>query len=308
MKGIEKAEIFYTEYGINMLKSDFPDLLPRLAAGIAGRGSECFGYDDEVSSDHDFFPGFTIWLSDRDEEKYGFKLSCACNELLRIHAGCGKIQRSCLGTNERKVMRITDFFRHHLGFSGAPESWRQWLYTPEYAFAEVLNGKIFYDGSGEFSGIRKQIASSMPEDVRRKKIAARAIMIAQSGQYNFARCLKHGEYAAAEIALAEFAQNCVSLIFLLNRRFAPYYKWMFRALAELPVLPSVSSMLKTLLTGKNPPDQRVELIENICAQIISELAVQQLSTLSDSYLEPHAFAVLDGIVDRELRSMHIMEG
>lgn len=31
----------------------------------------------------------------------------------------------------------------------------------------------------------------MPEDVRRKKLAARLIFMAQSGQYNYSRCLGH---------------------------------------------------------------------------------------------------------------------
>ena len=77
MNGIELAEKFYRELGEPMLVSQFSELLPRLAIGIAGRGSECFGFDDEISRDHDFSIGFTIWLSAEDDEKYGFKLARA---------------------------------------------------------------------------------------------------------------------------------------------------------------------------------------------------------------------------------------
>jgi hypothetical protein len=33
-----------------------------------------------------------------------------------------------------------DFFEKHLGYPGAPQNFQQWLHTPEYAFAEVING------------------------------------------------------------------------------------------------------------------------------------------------------------------------
>ena len=40
----------------------------------------------------------------------------------------------------------------------------------------------------------------MPEDVRAKKIGSCALKAAQSGQYNYARCIKHGEDGAAMLA------------------------------------------------------------------------------------------------------------
>ena len=37
-------------------------------------------------------------------------------------------------------MVIGDFYRRHTGIPGAPRTWQEWLYTPEYAFAEAVNG------------------------------------------------------------------------------------------------------------------------------------------------------------------------
>lgn len=53
MKGIEQARKFYTEVGKKMIADEFGDYQNRIAVGLVGHGSECFGFDDEVSRDHD---------------------------------------------------------------------------------------------------------------------------------------------------------------------------------------------------------------------------------------------------------------
>ena len=62
MNGLELSRAFFEECGRPMLEAQFPDLMPYLAAGLFGSGSECFGYDDDVSRDHDFEPGFCLFL------------------------------------------------------------------------------------------------------------------------------------------------------------------------------------------------------------------------------------------------------
>ena len=52
MNGLELSRAFYETYGLPMLRTQFPELLPLLAVGLIGSGSECFGFDDEVSRDH----------------------------------------------------------------------------------------------------------------------------------------------------------------------------------------------------------------------------------------------------------------
>ncbi len=60
MKGLELAEKYYKEFGEGMLHEQFSGVLSQIAVGLIGSGSECMGYDDEISKDHDFEPGFTI--------------------------------------------------------------------------------------------------------------------------------------------------------------------------------------------------------------------------------------------------------
>ncbi len=43
MKGLELARYYYETAGKQALERQVPDLVPRLAIGLAGEGSECFG-------------------------------------------------------------------------------------------------------------------------------------------------------------------------------------------------------------------------------------------------------------------------
>lgn len=309
MQGIESAKAWYDAVGAPMLERDFGDVVHRIAVGIAGRGSECFGFDDPVSRDHDFSTGFSLWITEEDERSFGFRLERAYARLLKENPpDASKSQESALGESEHGVCLISDFYRRHIGIPGAPQSWQDWLYTPEYSFAEATNGAVFRDDAGIFSGIRNTILTKMPEDVRRKKIAARAISMAQSGQYNFSRCLKHGECGASAIALSEFVRSAVSMIFLLNHRFAPYYKWMFRAMRTLPKLSDMTDPLEFLLTENAPRDLKSTMIDEICGRIVAELTEQNLTDRTDVYLEPHAFEIMSRIRDHEIRELHVMEG
>ena len=77
MQGLELAKRYYEEVGRPMLERDFPELLPRLAAGLVGEGSECLGFDDAISQDHDFGAGFCLWFSAEDYNQYGNALQDA---------------------------------------------------------------------------------------------------------------------------------------------------------------------------------------------------------------------------------------
>ena len=307
MQGIELSEKFFLEHGRTRFEKDFPQLFPRLAFGLAGHGSECFGFDDEISQDHDFNRGFSIWLSDEDEAKYGFELTRAYLALLKTHVSAHSGKSSKLGEMEHGVCTFSSFFRRHIGIPGIPEHFQEWLNIPEYAFAELLNGKIFLDNAGILSSLREQVRTGMPEDVRLKKIAARIAAMAQTGQYNFLRCHRHKEPGAAAIALTEFVKETVSAVFLLNRSFAPYYKWMFRAMSGLPRLSELAPPLEFLLTDHASPQEKQDLIEDICTQIKAELLSQKLSESDSDYLEPHAFEVMKKIRDPRIRAMHVME-
>ena len=203
MQGLEEARALYEEYGRPLLHRDFPELEGRVAVGLVGHGSECYGFDDEISRDHDFARGFCLWLTDADDLRYGVALSRAYRSLPLGTAA----ERSALAEDNCGVRRTAFFYRRYTGSPGAPESWRQWLSLPAHALAEATNGEVFRDDLGEFTAIRERLLHGMPEDVRKKHLAARLIEMAQSGQYNYSRCLRHGEAGAAALELSDFVRD-----------------------------------------------------------------------------------------------------
>lgn len=307
MKGLEEARSFYEEFGRPMLHERFPDYEGRIAVGLVGRGSECYGFDDELSRDHDFEPGFCLFLTDEDDIRIGVELSRAYRQLPLRFTG----ERSAMAESSRGVRRTGFFYRRYLGSDTAPESPEQWLSIPSYALAEATNGQIWRDDLGEFSALRQTLLTGMPEDVRRKKLAARAVEMAQSGQYNYPRCLSHGEEGAALLYLSDFVRSAGEMIYLLNRRHAPYTKWMLRGMEELPLLSDLRGALEFLLTGENDETGRAVkagVVEDLCAAVIRQLKAQGLSDGDWDYLEPHAFRIQQQIQNPRLRAMHIMEG
>ena len=74
LKGAELCRRYFEAFGRPMLRRNFPEYLDKIACGLAGEGSECLGFDDELSADHDFGPSFVIWVDDETFEKIGAKL------------------------------------------------------------------------------------------------------------------------------------------------------------------------------------------------------------------------------------------
>lgn len=311
MKGLEEARKFYGAAVAPMIEREFPEYAARIAVGLVGHGSECFGYDDDISKDHDYETGVCLFLTREDDERIGFKLTRAYGRVKADYNGVRLEHTSAMGANSQGVQRIGDFYRRYTGSEGAPVTLKDWLFTESEYLAEATNGKIFRDDLGEFSRIRGEILHGMPEDVRLKKLAAMLVRMAQTGQYNFARCLSHGEEGAAMLALAEFVKCAAQTVFLLNRRHCPYFKWTFRAMKELPSMADLAEPLEFLLTAENDKrgcEVKMEIVEDIAHTFVEELAAQNLARLEGNYLEPFGFALQRQIKSAELRNMHILVG
>lgn len=308
MQGLELAEKYFNHYGMPMILEKFSKYEDKIAAGLVGDGSDCFGFDDDISRDHDWGPSFCLWLTQKDYQTIGNALRAKINELPRDFAGYGPRQVSAFGDNRVGVFEIGSFYQRFIGLDRLPASLDEWLRIPEDVLAVCTNGKVFYDPLGEFTGFRNELKEFYPEDVRLKKIASRCMTIAQFGQYNFRRCVKRKEYVAASYAEAKFCSDVISVVFLLNSEYKPFFKWMHRALRSLPILGEfVYTAVNDIVTSVDY-DEKYSLIEKICTAIRGEFQRQGLSDSTSDFLQDHGPIIQQKIKDPSLRARHVLLG
>ena len=308
MKGLELAREFYMTYGRDMLETRFGSYIQYMAMGLVGEGSECYGYDDEYSRDHDFGPDFCIWMPYEVCKEIGRDVFRAYCELPGEFLGF-KRQEQQLEVMRRGVIPIEEFYFKYTACRDIPDSNIKWLKIPENFLSIATNGEIFEDRLGEMPRIRKSLLGFYPEDVLRKKLAARAAIMAQSGQYNYGRCMKRGDTAAAYLTCQKFIEAALSAVFLLNRVYMPYYKWSFRAAKDLHIMKMTVEKISALTAVPDRQENaqlKINMIEDICKDVGRELNTQGFSRSHDAFLQMHLEDIMSGIKDPIIRSMHVM--
>lgn len=314
--GLKLARECWNTYGKPLIADKYPEYQGRIAAGLVGHGSECYGFDDDLSRDHDFGPRFCLWLTDEDYAAIGERLQADYEALPQSFMGYGPRESTARaqGAGRRDgVFRIGDFFESITGYRQAPSTNNphEWLMLDEATLAAATNGEVFADPLGKFLDTRQGF-KTMPEDVRLALISKRLGMMAQAGQYNVPRMLARGDGAAAWLSIGEFVQAAASLVFLLNNPitvgYLPYYKWRFAALRRLSSrmatrLADVCGQLETLLRlssaacyggagfgeggkGSAPVAEKIsQTIEHVCAEVVAELRREGLTGSDETFLE-----------------------
>lgn len=289
MKGMELARAYYAASKEQLL-APYAAYRQRIACGLVGPGSECFGFDDEYSRDHDFGPGFCIWLNDADFAAIGDALQKDYDKLPGDFGGFSARNINARSGKRVGVFSISGFYSQFLGAPQLPASDADWLQIPEPLLATAVNGEVFEDSLGMFTQIRHALRSYYPDSVKRLKLATAAAKMAQSGQYNLPRAVRRGDIAAAFLAQAEFITQTCQLVHVLNNRYAPFYKWLHRSMRELKCLGHLHA--KIGLLAQMPCTAAQSMIEGICADVLNELIAQAYTTRGDAFLEAHVDVIL----------------
>lgn len=305
--GLELCRGYYEEYGRPMIAERFPEYEHVIAVGLVGKGSDCFGFDDTLSADHDFGPRFVMWVTKEVYGQIGEALQAAYEELPASYRGVERTE-TFHGRDRAGVMIIEEFYKSLLGYDligeinacGGQESLntiKYWLAVQDYAFAAAVNGEVFRDDEGIFTGYRSRLAAYYPKAAWYRKIAQACAQFSQSGQYNLPRMRRRGQLVAAELAKAECVKQAMKLYYLLNRQYAPHDKWLFRGMPDSPgmvtagedgVACGVAELVQRIsLTPVTKPYERALglAVEQLAVIFANELERLDIIGKSDVYLD-----------------------
>ncbi|MBQ8413058.1 MAG: DUF4125 family protein, partial [Lachnospiraceae bacterium] len=112
------------------------------------------------------------------------------------------------------------------------------------------------------------------------------------------------DYVTANICVAQAIQGAMSVAYLLNKTYAPYYKWMWKGISELEVLKEIGPILEeiSLMSNQrraweyetynpyqlNMSDKIVAGFEAVATLILGELNRQKTIRGSDTFLDVYA--------------------
>ncbi len=322
MQGLELSRLFYNDIVNPLLQKNLGEAWHRLALGLVGEGSECFGFDDAFSQDHDFGAGLCIWVPQEEKQTLAPRITQALAEIPKEFMGFTVrmgMDDTAQTAQRMGIFSIEEFYARFTNSPTPPATWQQWYLIPEHFLAVCTNGDVFYDGLGQFTAFREQLLAFYPEDVRKKKLAARLGAMAQSGQYNLLRLIERGNGAAAYLACSRFVENALASYFLIHKKYMPFYKWAFNSLDRLPQGKEFSVLLQKLmslnfieLTTPHAKEQAYvtvqTLIENVCTCIVQLLLAQQLSTNHEPWLMVQAQELQASITHPQIQGLPLLHG
>ena len=310
--GLELCRRYYEEYGRPMIAGKFHAYESRIAVGLVGKGSDCFGYDDILSQDHDFGPRFVMWITRKVYDEIGEELQEAYEKLPSQFMGVDRIE-TFHGKDRAGVLIIEEFYKNLLGFdlvgmlahnnedtaSGKEslDTIKCWLSVQEYALAAAVNGEVFRDDEGIFTQYRSMLSAYYPKAVWYRKIAQTCALFSQSGQYNLPRMRRRGQLVSAELAKAECAKQAMKLYYLLNRKYAPHDKWLYRGMPQNPQMtlgedgmenlsvPELVEKISLLPADKRHETALTTAVESLAVIFANELEKQNMVGKCDLYLD-----------------------
>ena len=265
MSGLELCKNYFETYGKPMLYQQFSKYLDKITVGLLGEGSDCFGFDDEISKDHDYGARFCMWVSRETYEEIGEALQIAYDSLPDSFGGV-KRNMSQTGLYRQGVMILEDFVEHLLSAKYLPQTENDWLLLSENGLFALTNGEIWLSGDGRLENLREKL-KKYPESVRRKKILQSYHLVKQAGLYNYFRMKERGENVAAMLSLSTYMEQTMKVVYYLNRVYPPYYKWLHRGMKDLPRLAEIMDILQALYDYKEE-DATVKGIMQVVEQLI----------------------------------------
>lgn len=287
--GLSLCRAYYETFGAPMIREKFGTYESRIAVGLAGRGSDCFGYDDRISGDHDWGPGFCMWLTEETWREIGEELQQAYEELPKEFQGYRRARR-VNDRNRRGVLQIGEFYKSLVGTDCYEEI--DWRSVSDASLAAAVNGEIFRDDEGIFTAFRNRLEQGYPQNILYLKLAEAAAGFSQAAQYNFRRMYERGDQLTARMMAWNGIREAMRLRIYLDGKYPTHEKWLCRRTGETEAGRETLKFLTQIQDGLSEKELKVTevsaLLEQLGQLFADELYAKDLISDVDPYLDAHS--------------------
>jgi hypothetical protein len=233
--GLELCRRYYEELVRPILDREFPGLAH--SAALLGRGSEVLGFDDEMSTDHDWKARVLLFLGEEHLLQVGASVAdCLRRDLPMLYED---------RPTGYEIHSLHAYFLERLSLDLArPIDAHDWLTFPEQSLRMYTSGEVYHDDVG-LQGVRDRIAY-YPRDIWLYllmtgwwRVHPEANLVGRTGSV--------GDEVGSALIGSRLVADLMRLCFLMERQYAPYAKWFGTAFHRLACGPELSSDLGRVL-------------------------------------------------------------
>ena len=251
VSGIDLARMFYIEVIRPLIEGRAH------SAARLGSGSDVLGFDTPRSTDHGWGPQLHLFVAASEvdavrtiidsglpEEFHGWPVYFGWDEVAVQH--------------HVNVAPLGEWLESYLGFDPQVDiTVQNWLTTPQQLLLEVTAGAVFHDPDGDLKRVRNKL-EWYPNDIWLWLLACQWRRIAQEEAF-VGRTAEVGDELGSRILTARIVRDLMRLCFLIERRYAPYSKWLGSAFRDLRIAPELAPHLDAALKATDYPAREAAL-------------------------------------------------
>ncbi len=327
--GLELNRMYYREAVAPILAANFAQL--KYSAALISYGSDVLGYDSERSTDHEWGPRLLLFLDERDHDALAPQIAETLARDLppTFHGYSTNFSKPDANGVRCMVPGEAGRIDHHVYTHTVPRFARlmlniepgqtldavDWLLMSQQKLLEITSGEVFHDGLGELAPLRKTLAW-YPRDVWLFMMAAGWYRIAQEEHF-VGRCGEEGDDLGSRLVCGRLVRDLIRLCLLMERRYAPYSKWLGTAFSRLACASGLSPSLRAAISANSWQEREEHLCAAYAAVARMHNSLGVTAALDTSTMQFHgrpyrvlgagrfAKAASDAIASEELKAIYV---
>ena len=251
VSGIDLSRLFYIEVVRPLMEGRAH------SAARLGSGSEVLGFDTPRSTDHGWGPQLHLFVATSEVDTIRTIIDSSLPEEFHgwpVYFGWDEVAVQ----HHVNVIPLGEWLKSHLGFDPQVDiTVQNWLTTPQQLVLEVTEGAVFHDSDGDLKRVRNKL-EWYPNDIWLWLLACQWRRIAQEEAF-VGRTAEVGDETGSRILTARIVCDLMRLCFLIERRYAPYSKWLGSAFRNLRIASGLATYLDAALKATDYPAREAAL-------------------------------------------------